>query len=182
MRVLVLMENTPAEERLLSEHGLSLYVETADHRILADTGQSCLTWKNANRMCIDLRSVDTVVISHGHYDHAGGLLSFSAMNPEADIYMLRSAGGDFYHGERYIGIDKKILSLPKLHLLDGSKKIDEELSVFSGIKGRRLWLSGNRLLTEKIEGMDVQDREMIHTGKFQQAVHVMAWLLAKEVL
>ena len=157
MRVFVLMENTSTKEGIQTEHGLSLYIETSKHRLLSDTGQSALTLENACKMGVDLESVDTVVISHGHYDHAGGLLSFASLNPKADIYMQRSAAGAFYHDERYIGIDKEILKLPGLHLLDSDQIIDEELSVFSGIRGRRLWPSGNRVLTEKIQGRDVQD-------------------------
>lgn len=155
MKIYVLMENTSAAEGFQAEHGLSLYAETARHRILADTGQSGHFLENAEKMGVDLTAVDTVVISHGHYDHAGGLLSFAAVNPQAEIYMQRSAAGSFYHGERYIGIDHEILKLPRLHLLDGDLKIDEELSVFTGITGRRLWPSGNRLLTEKVRSSDV---------------------------
>ena len=157
MKVCVLMENTAACPDLQAEHGLSVYMETSGHKILADTGQSSHTWDNAVKMGVDLNAIDTVIISHGHYDHAGGLLSFAKMNPNAEIYMQKSAAGAFYHGERYIGIDRNILDLPRLHLIDGDKKIDEELSLFSGISGHRNSPSGNRLLTEKINGADVQD-------------------------
>ena len=46
--------------------------------------------------------------------------------------------GDFYHGDRYIGIDKAILQLPNLHLLEGDCRLDEELFLFTGITGRTL--------------------------------------------
>ena len=159
MKITVLMENTSKDpERLAAEHGLSLYIETEKHRILADTGASDLTWDNAEKLGVDLSSVDTVVISHGHYDHAGGLMGFARRNPAADIYMQRSAGGNFCHGDRYIGIDREILLLPRLHLLDGDLRLDDELAVHTGVTGRRLWPRSNIGLSEIVDGVPVQDR------------------------
>ena len=158
MKIQVLLENhTGNDDRLSAEHGLSLYVETGKHRLLADTGASDLTWDNAAVLGVDLTKIDTVVISHGHYDHAGGLLGFAAKKPDADIYMQRSAGGDFYHDEKYIGIDKRILQLPRLHLLDGDLVIDEELALYAGVTGRKLWPRSNRLLSEIRDGNRQQD-------------------------
>ena len=54
------------------EHGLSFVVE-ADMKLLFDTGASDLFLRNANKLGFDLDSIDTVVISHGHYDHGNGL-------------------------------------------------------------------------------------------------------------
>ena len=159
MKITVLMENTSKDpERLAAEHGLSLYIETEKHRILADTGASDLTWDNAEKLGVDISSVDTVVISHGHYDHAGGLMGFARRNPDADIYMQRSAGGNFCHGDRYIGIDREILLLPRLHLLDRDLRLDDELAVHTGVTGRRLWPRSNIGLSEIVDGVPVQDR------------------------
>lgn len=55
------------------EHGLSLYMETADMKLLLDTGQTDAFIANAEALGIDLTSLDAVVLSHGHYDHGGGL-------------------------------------------------------------------------------------------------------------
>jgi 7,8-dihydropterin-6-yl-methyl-4-(beta-D-ribofuranosyl)aminobenzene 5'-phosphate synthase len=58
---------------LIGEHGLSLYIETEDKKILFDTGQNMALSHNAGMLKIDLNRIDAVVISHGHYDHTGGL-------------------------------------------------------------------------------------------------------------
>ena len=107
MKIVVLMEDTGRDPAYRSEHGLSIYVETEKHRLLVDTGKTDAFLGNAKRQGIDLAKVDTVVLSHGHYDHGGGIMSFREINPHAVIYMQQSACGGYYHGERYIGIDKR---------------------------------------------------------------------------
>lgn len=152
------MEDSSFRPGIVAEHGLSLYLETEKHRLLLDTGASALTLQNADALGVDLTSVDTVVISHGHYDHAGGLLSFAERNPNAEIYLNAGAGGAFYHGEKYIGIDREILNLPHLHLISAPVfDIDGELTLFSAIRGRRRWPEGNRELTEEKDGKRTQD-------------------------
>ena len=163
MKITVLMENTSASESLTAEHGLSFYIETAGHTLLLDTGASDATWANAAVLSCDPAKVDTVILSHGHYDHAGGLPGFLRLNDHARIWLRRGADGAFYHGEKYIGIDPGIAECARLHWIDetGVTRIDSELSLFSGITGRRLWPSGNRVLTERRDGAERQD-EFLH--------------------
>jgi len=72
--VTVLVENTAFGRGVIAEHGLAFWIETNDRRILFDTGQRPdILQVNASHLDIDLASVDTVVLSHGHYDHTGGL-------------------------------------------------------------------------------------------------------------
>ena len=155
MRIVSLMENTPGCAGCSYEHGLSVYLETEHHKILADTGASGGFLHNAERMDVDLSRVDILFLSHGHYDHAGGILDFVKANPGADIYMQRTAGGDYYamdpDGPRYIGIDKAILDLPNLHLLAGDYTLDEEVTMLAGIDGRRCWSKSN-LSLKRLEG------------------------------
>ena len=106
MKLWTLLENTSCREDLNAEHGLSLYLETGTRRILFDSGQSGIFADNAEKIGIDLSRVDTVILSHGHYDHGGGLLRFLEQNHTASIYASPRCFGDFYNGtEKYIGLD-----------------------------------------------------------------------------
>ena len=161
MRIVNLIEDTCGAEGLQHEHGLSFYIETEKHKILLDTGMTGAFIENATKLGIDLTQVDMVVLSHGHYDHAGGILEFVKMNPDAKIYMQKTAGGDYYNlrddSEKYIGIDKAILKLPQVVFLNGDYRIDEEIYVFTDILGRKYWPESNMLLKEKVDERFIQD-------------------------
>ncbi|MBZ8179450.1 MBL fold metallo-hydrolase [Oscillatoria salina] len=72
--VRILVENTAAGRGLLGEHGLAYLIETGSHRILFDTGQGLVLKHNAQQLGICLENLDAVVLSHGHFDRAGGLM------------------------------------------------------------------------------------------------------------
>ena len=80
MRIVNLIENIKGNPECDFEHGLSLYVETQKHKLLMDTGCSDKFLENAKRLSVQLENVDSVVLSHGHYDHGGGLLDFAKIN------------------------------------------------------------------------------------------------------
>lgn len=161
MRIVNLIENTPGISGCLHEHGLSFYIETKNHKILVDTGASDALIHNAKVLGIDLTEVDTVILSHGHYDHSGGILSFVKMNPNAKIYMQKNAAGDYYHKdetvEKYIGIDKEIKNISQAFWVDGNLKIDDELELYGNVTGRRLWPQGNMELKELVNSTFLQD-------------------------
>ncbi len=75
-RITVLCENTVQGLGFLGEHGFSVFIETPGQNILFDTGQGFSLIQNSLRLKKDLRHVSKVVLSHGHLDHAGGLLAF----------------------------------------------------------------------------------------------------------
>jgi 7,8-dihydropterin-6-yl-methyl-4-(beta-D-ribofuranosyl)aminobenzene 5'-phosphate synthase len=72
-RITVLVEDTAGAAGLLAEHGLALWIELNDKSILFDTGQGMVLAGNALHLGIRLESADAIVLSHGHYDHTGGL-------------------------------------------------------------------------------------------------------------
>ena len=166
MRIVNLIEDTEGVPGCARAHGLSFYVETPRHRLLSDLGPSALSLENARRLGIDLSRVDTVVLSHGHYDHSGGILPFAALNPGALIWLRRTALGEYYadDGEdaaprwRYIGMDPRIAALPQLRFLEGDRVIDGELSVFGLDRPPEDFPFGNARLREKRGEAYVQDR------------------------
>ena len=138
MKIINLIENTEGRPGCAYAHGLSFYVETKKHKLLLDLGPSEETINNAQALGIDLSAVDTVILSHGHYDHSGGIIPFTKINDKAVIYMQDSAAEDYYADDgkeaqprfRYIGIDKSIASLQQVRLLHCDTVIDDELEVF----------------------------------------------------
>lgn len=154
MRVVCLVENTIGNPECQCEHGLSFYLETAKHKILMDAGATDLFAKNAKAIGVDLEAVDIAFLSHGHYDHAGGIMTFAALNSKASVWMQKSATGAYYHKsdkeERYIGIAPEIAGLAQVSYAGDEQKIDEELSLFAGIMERTLWPAGNLKLKQKV--------------------------------
>lgn len=108
MKIVTLMENTACREDLSCEHGLSLYLETENHRILFDAGQSAAFAENAEKLGVDLRQVDFAVLSHGHYDHGGGLRTFLEINGTAPVYASCHAFDRHYSTNGYIGLDSAL--------------------------------------------------------------------------
>lgn len=163
MRIINLVENELGDSGCEAAHGLSFYVETENHKFLFDSSPSEVVIRNAQMLGVDLTAVDTVILSHGHYDHSGGILPFVQLNPKAKIYIQQNAGGEYYafdgeeQGFRYIGIDKKILSLPQVQLLKGDTKIDDELQVFTVDQRAYPLPSTNKRLRELCDGQYIQD-------------------------
>lgn len=73
IRILTLSENTAGMPGVLAEWGLSILVETKDIKILVDTGSSSTVPHNVRQLGVDLSSINKIVLSHGHFDHTGGL-------------------------------------------------------------------------------------------------------------
>jgi 7,8-dihydropterin-6-yl-methyl-4-(beta-D-ribofuranosyl)aminobenzene 5'-phosphate synthase len=86
LKITVLIDDKGDRSDLKSEHGLALWIEADDRRILFDTGQSDALLQNARVLGIDLAEADAIVLSHGHYDHTGGLAAVLETNKTATVY------------------------------------------------------------------------------------------------
>ncbi|MFA6008953.1 MAG: MBL fold metallo-hydrolase [Desulfobacteraceae bacterium] len=86
VRVTLVVDNQ-AEGDLIPEHGLSMWIETDGKRILFDTGQGTVFDNNTRVLGIDVENTDALVISHGHYDHTGGIDQVLQRSPAAmEVY------------------------------------------------------------------------------------------------
>jgi 7,8-dihydropterin-6-yl-methyl-4-(beta-D-ribofuranosyl)aminobenzene 5'-phosphate synthase len=93
VKIVTLIEDTKINEPkdLVAAHGLSLYIERNGQRILFDTGPSSQFIRNSEKLGIDIKKIDSVIISHAHMDHMGGLASFLWINKKANIVMSGNA-------------------------------------------------------------------------------------------
>lgn len=115
MHLTTLIENTPGRDPgLVPQHGLSLLIEAGDRTVLFDMGQDGTFIRNAENLGLDLTRVDAGVLSHGHYDHGGGIAAFLEYNVQAPVYIRAGAGAPFYardfHRFRYIGLEGGMLT------------------------------------------------------------------------
>lgn len=150
MKVTSIIENT-SQTGLPVEHGLSLYIEKNDgQKVLFDMGQSALFARNAETLRLSIADVDKAIISHGHYDHGGGLRTFLAENHKAKVYIHRDAFLPHYSlretGLRYIGLDDSLKEEARLVFCDDQKQIDEGMLLFANVQGDCCIPTGNRLL------------------------------------
>lgn len=111
LKVTILIENTVGVPLgLLSEWGLSMLLDFGDERILFDTGEQGNLIRNAQILGHDLRQIDRVILSHGHYDHTGGLLKFLQYRGRVpvyahpDLFTKHYARGFHEQGKKYIGV------------------------------------------------------------------------------
>ena len=141
MKIKCLIDNSTQRPDFWAEHGLSLYIEACGKKILFDTGASEAFEDNAVKFGVDLKEIDFCVLSHGHYDHANGLMKFTEENETAPIYMNEHAF------EPHIAKSGKDIGLKKE--LEGDK---------------RIVLAGDYLkITEGLELYSCNDRDRIHT-------------------
>ena len=158
MKITALTENTAADPRVGCEHGLSLYIEANGYKILFDTGQSELFAENAGKLGVDLSKVDICVLSHGHYDHSGGLRRFTQLNDHAPVYLNRHAFEPHYNAaDKYIGIDAALKGCGRLVFTDEQAVIGGGLTLYACNELKTLYPVLSAGLKAEIDGELVPD-------------------------
>ena len=136
MRVVTLVENDKERNDLKSAHGLSLYIEHKEKKLLFDIGPGNQYRKNANKLGIDLKDVDYLVISHGHYDHGRGISKFLRYNKKAKVFVSKSAFGKKYKNYKgvYLPIGiKKPLFQSRITFVEHDMKIENGFKIYADI-------------------------------------------------
>ena len=100
--ITLLVENTARGVGVLGEHGLAWWIDTGSHCVLFDTGQGQALTHNASRLGFDLSKADAIVLSHGHFDHVGGLEQVLTVAKNATLYFHPRA-----IEPKYTGSDRK---------------------------------------------------------------------------
>lgn len=90
MEIITLVENLVYNKDLKGEHGLSFLIKIDNYKILFDVGQTGLILENAKLLEENLDDIDFVILSHGHYDHTGGLEKILEINHTAKIIMKKN--------------------------------------------------------------------------------------------
>ncbi|MGL4308689.1 MAG: MBL fold metallo-hydrolase [Cetobacterium sp.] len=105
MKVSVLVDNS-SEKNFSCEHGLSLYIESGEKKIIFDLGQSDIFLDSLKKLNGKIEDVDYIFISHGHYDHMGGLLHLNHNLIREKVYISAYSIGTFYY--KKFGVTKEI--------------------------------------------------------------------------
>lgn len=133
MKITSIIDNISKNKSINSEHGLSLLIEFNNKKILFDTGSSNLLLDNAKKLNIDLSDIDILIISHGHYDHMGGMRAFFSVNKKAKVYIKKQTNQQYYIKKQFY-----------------YKYVSGDLSLFDDFKDRFVYINKNTDISENI--------------------------------
>lgn len=147
---------------LHAEKGLSLLVRNESGVALFDMGQSGRFIDNAERLGIDIKDIEVAVISHGHFDHSGGLSRFLKENSKATVYMKEAAlepkYANFYGLKKYVGIsDEAGRHRDRIKLVNGVTEVIPGMFLVANINRMNPLASNNSIMLVKRDGKMAQD-------------------------
>ena len=161
IRITTLSENTAGRGDFLGEWGLSILVETEETTVLLDTGKGFSMGYNADTLGIDAGKIDRIVLSHGHFDHTGGLREllrrmrkkveviahpdvwqpkYARREGEPDRFIgipfqrdeLKSLGAAFQISSQPVHIAKEVMTTGEIPMVNSFEEVDSALFVKEG--------------------------------------------------
>jgi len=200
VRITTLSENTAGLGEFLGEWGLSILVETEDISVLLDTGKSISAVHNADALGVNLSKIDKIVLSHGHYDHTGGLrqvlqrmrkeveviahpdiwqAKYARRQVEPDRYIgipfrhneLESLGATFHLTSEPVRIADTIMTTGEIPMVTEFEQIDEALFVREGTEWQPDKLMDDQALIVKTERGLVVILGCAHRGMINTLYH-----------
>jgi 7,8-dihydropterin-6-yl-methyl-4-(beta-D-ribofuranosyl)aminobenzene 5'-phosphate synthase len=109
VRLTILCENSVSPRAgLIGEHGFACHLETPSGHYLFDTGQGFGIIQNAVTLKKDLSQLKAILLSHGHYDHTGGLPEVLRRTGPIDVYGHPDLFLERYREKRFIGIPHRL--------------------------------------------------------------------------
>jgi 7,8-dihydropterin-6-yl-methyl-4-(beta-D-ribofuranosyl)aminobenzene 5'-phosphate synthase len=158
VNITVLSENSSNDSRLSSQNGLSFEIFANGHHFLMDVGQSDVFLNNSLALNHDLSNIEFTIISHGHFDHGGGLKTLWKLLPKNPVYIRRTADAPYYLKIlfiwKYVGLDSRILrsKLNNVIWIDQSKEIVSGIFLLTEIESIYPKPIGNKYLFQEING------------------------------
>ena len=153
MKLTVLVDNFSNNTEMLTEHGLSIYLEADGLKCLFDTGASDKFIKNAEKLKINISDVDYLIISHAHSDHTGGLENFIENNDKAKIFLSSQISGASYFSTRNnykknISIDYSIIkkNQKRFEFIDSNLNLSQNITLLNNIPNIFETPKGNKTL------------------------------------
>jgi 7,8-dihydropterin-6-yl-methyl-4-(beta-D-ribofuranosyl)aminobenzene 5'-phosphate synthase len=136
IKVVTLIEDTKINESkdIVGGHGLSLYIERNGQRILFDTGPSSQFIRNSEKLGIDIKKIDLVIISHTHMDHLGGLPFFLWTNKKANVYLSKNALKNQAFRALYSKMGER--AFKRIRFVDQSTEIAQDIFIFTEVEER----------------------------------------------
>lgn len=136
--LIVLIEDTVHEMGLMSEHGLSFWINYGPDSFIFDTGQGLVINHNMTEMDLDISNVSAVILSHGHYDHTGGLSHILSAVPEMDIYAHSRIFNNKYvqknKEKRGTGINVSRDSITGFKPVEGISQLKDGVFIINGVE------------------------------------------------